>query len=113
MVNMVQFQSAYTAAAKLVSTVDQMLQSLIDNGINRRKEEPMRISAKIMADNIKANLAKQSAQLMNTQLKLASGKRINRPSDDHIGIGKVLGYRSTLSTNSINIRKTSSIRRPV
>jgi len=58
----------------------------------------MRISAKIMADNIKANLAKQSAQLMNTQLKLASGKRINRPSDDHIGIGKVLGYRSTLST---------------
>ncbi|MCB2147984.1 MAG: flagellar hook-associated protein FlgL [Deltaproteobacteria bacterium] len=58
----------------------------------------MRISAKIMADNIKANIAKQSAQLMNTQLKLASGKRINRPSDDHIGIGKVLGYRSTLST---------------
>ena len=30
MVNMVQFQSAYTAAAKLVSTVDQMLQTLID-----------------------------------------------------------------------------------
>ena len=58
----------------------------------------MRISAKIMADNIKANLAKQSTQLMKTQMKLASGKRINRPSDDHIGIGKVLGYRTTLST---------------
>lgn len=58
----------------------------------------MRISAKIMADNIKANLAKQSTQLMQTQLKLASGKRINRPSDDHIGIGKVLSYRSTLDT---------------
>ncbi len=29
MVNMVQFQSAYTAAAKLVSTVDEMLQALI------------------------------------------------------------------------------------
>ena len=58
----------------------------------------MRISAKIMADNIKANLAKQSTQLMKTQLKLASGKRIHRPSDDHIGMGKVLGYRSTLST---------------
>jgi len=58
----------------------------------------MRISAKVMADNMKANLAKQSSQLMKTQLKLASGKRINRPSDDHIGIGKVLGYRSTLST---------------
>jgi len=58
----------------------------------------MRISAKIMAENVKANLAKQSAQLMNTQIKLATGKRINRLSDDHIGIGKVLGYRTTLST---------------
>lgn len=57
----------------------------------------MRINAKIMAETIKANLARQSKQLVNTQLKLASGKRINRPSDDHIGIGKVLGYRNTLS----------------
>lgn len=56
----------------------------------------MRISAKIMAEHIKANLAKQSTQLMQTQLKLASGKRINKPSDDPIGIGKVLDYRTTL-----------------
>lgn len=58
----------------------------------------MRISAKIMADHIKANLAKQSTQLMETQLKLASGKRINKPSDDPVGIGKVLDYRTTLKT---------------
>ena len=58
----------------------------------------MRISAKIMADHLKANLAKQSTQLMETQLQLASGKRINKPSDDPIGIGKVLDYRSTLQT---------------
>jgi len=58
----------------------------------------MRISAKIMADHIKANLAKQSTQLMETQLKLASGKRINKPSDDPVGIGKILDYRTTLQT---------------
>ncbi len=58
----------------------------------------MRIGSKIMADHIKANLAKQSTQLMETQLQLASGKRINRPSDDPIGIGKVLDYRTTLQT---------------
>jgi len=58
----------------------------------------MRISSRIMAENIKANLARQSTQLMKTQMKLASGKRILRPSDDHTGMGKVLGYRSTLST---------------
>ena len=58
----------------------------------------MRISAKIMADHLKANMAKQSSQLIETQLKLTSGKRINKPSDDPSGIGKVLGYRSTIST---------------
>ena len=58
----------------------------------------MRISAKIMAEHIKINLAKQSTQLMETQLKLSSGKRINKPSDDPIGIGKVLDYRTTLQT---------------
>jgi flagellar hook-associated protein 3 FlgL len=51
-----------------------------------------------MADHIKANLARQSTQLMETQLKLASGKRINKPSDDPVGIGKVLDYRTTLQT---------------
>ncbi len=58
----------------------------------------MRISSRIMADHIKANLAKQSRQLMETQMKLASGKEINKPSDDPAGIGKVLDYRTTLST---------------
>jgi flagellar hook-associated protein 3 FlgL len=55
----------------------------------------MRISAKIMADNIKANLAKQSTQLMNTETELSTGKRINKPSDDPTGMGKVLDYRTT------------------
>lgn len=58
----------------------------------------MRISAKIMADHIKSNLTRQSAQLMQTQLQLATGKRINKPSDDPGGMGKVLDYRSTLHT---------------
>jgi flagellar hook-associated protein 3 FlgL len=58
----------------------------------------MRISAKIMAENIKANLARQSTQLMNTETQLSTGKRINKPSDDPTGIGKVLDYRSTQQT---------------
>ena len=58
----------------------------------------MRISAKIMADHIKANLARQSSALMDTQLKLATGKKINRPSDDPVGVGNVLSYRTTLKT---------------
>lgn len=58
----------------------------------------MRISARIMAENIKANLNKQSLQLMNSQTKIATGKRINSLSDDPSGIQKVLNYRTTLSS---------------
>ena len=58
----------------------------------------MRISARIMADNIKANLAKQSTQLMQTQVQIATGKRINSLSDDPGDVGKVLDYRTTLTT---------------
>ena len=58
----------------------------------------MRINAKIMAAQIKQNLAKQSDRLARTQLQLATGKRINKPSDDPVGIGKVLDYRTTQRT---------------
>lgn len=58
----------------------------------------MRISAAIMAEQIKANLTRQSTQLMGTQLKLATGRRINTPSDDPVGIAKVLDHRTTLRT---------------
>ncbi len=58
----------------------------------------MRISNRIMAEHIKANLARQSSQLIETQLKLATGKRINKPSDDPIGVGQALDYRTTLQT---------------
>lgn len=58
----------------------------------------MRISTKIMAEHIKANLNKQTRQLMDSQLKIATEKRINSLSDDPQGIGKVLGYRTSLSS---------------
>ena len=58
----------------------------------------MRISSRIMAENIKANLNKQSLQLMNSQTKIATGKRINNLSDDPSGMQKVLNYRTTLSS---------------
>lgn len=58
----------------------------------------MRITARIMAQHVKANLNKQSSLLMDSQTKIATGKRINSLSDDPGGIGQVLGYRTTLSS---------------
>ncbi len=57
----------------------------------------MRISNATIAENIKSNLARNTEQLLKTQEQIASGKRINRPSDDPIGMGQVLGYRKTIS----------------
>jgi len=57
----------------------------------------MRISNAMMAENIKGYLFKQTKLLLRTQEQIASGKRINRPSDDPIGMGQAMGYRNTIA----------------
>ena len=58
----------------------------------------MRITNNMMTSTIKRNLFRQAEQLASKQEIMSSGKRINRPSDDPLGFGKVLDYRSTLSS---------------
>lgn len=58
----------------------------------------MRISNAMMAANIKASLFKQNGQMYKTQEMIVSGKRINRPSDDPIGMSSVMEYRSSISS---------------
>jgi flagellar hook-associated protein 3 FlgL len=58
----------------------------------------MRITNKMMTTTIKRNVFRQSEQLLRHQEILSSGKRINRPSDDPVGIGKVLDYRQSLAS---------------
>lgn len=57
----------------------------------------MRVSSRIMAENIKSYLAQQSTALIETQTQIATGKKINSLSDAPGDIGKVLDYRTTLS----------------
>ena len=56
----------------------------------------MRVTNKLMADTVTGSLFKNVEQLLKTQDVLSSGKRINKSSDDPIGIGKVLDYRKTI-----------------
>ena len=58
----------------------------------------MRISNNMLASNITANLFKQNTLMYKTQEMIVSGKRINRPSDDPIGMSNIMGYRSTISS---------------
>ncbi len=58
----------------------------------------MRVTNKMMADNTVAQLFKQVEQMAKTQEQMVSGKRINRPSDDPVGISTALAYRKTISS---------------
>ncbi len=58
----------------------------------------MRISNAMMAENIKGYLLKHTESLLKTQEQIASGKRINRASDDPIGLGLAMGYRKSISS---------------
>lgn len=58
----------------------------------------MRVSNKMLADNITANLFRQTEQLVKKQREVYTGKRINAASDDPIGIGQALRYRKTIAS---------------
>lgn len=58
----------------------------------------MRVTNNMMTDSLVRYLTAQNEALYERQTIIASQKRINRPSDDPIGMGKVLDYRQTLSS---------------
>ena len=58
----------------------------------------MRVTNTMMADNITASLLRQMKQMYQVQEQIVTGKRINRPSDDPVGMSNVLGYRNTISS---------------
>ena len=65
----------------------------------------MRITNKLMSDNVTRNIFKNTEALYKLQNDISSAKRINKPSDDPIGIGKVLDYRKI--SESIGQYKTN------
>lgn len=58
----------------------------------------MRISNKMIADILTNELYRNKQLLLESQIRVATGKKINKPSDDPIGIGKVLDYRKIISS---------------
>ena len=58
----------------------------------------MRVSNRQMVNIVKSDLFKNAEQLLNAEERVATRKLINKPSDDPIGMGKVLDYRKTLSS---------------
>ncbi len=57
----------------------------------------MRISNKQMAENLKHRLFQQTTQILESETKITTGKRVNKLSDDPVAMGRILEYRSTIS----------------
>ena len=57
----------------------------------------MRITQNMMSTIFVSNLRKQTEAMLQRQEQIATQKRINRPSDDPSGMGRVLEGRSTLT----------------
>ncbi len=58
----------------------------------------MRVTNKQTAVLISRELFESQQRLLDAQIRLATGKKINKPSDDPIGMGKVLDYRNAISS---------------
>lgn len=58
----------------------------------------MRVTNQMTANNITAQLFRQTEQMAKTQEQIITEKKINRPSDDPAGISSVLGYRKSIAS---------------
>ena len=56
----------------------------------------MRVTNRQTAEIITKNLFRNHQLLLESQIRVSTGKRINKPSDDPIGMGRVLEYRTTI-----------------
>ena len=57
----------------------------------------MRVTQNITTSNFLSYINRHAENLLKTQQQVASQKRINKSSDDPIGMGQVLGYRTNLA----------------
>ena len=58
----------------------------------------MRVTNNTMIHSIVGYLTRQNEALFDRQNIIASGKKINKPSDDPLGMGRVLDYRQTIAS---------------
>lgn len=58
----------------------------------------MRVSLRNQYSNFLYNLQQTQSRLMDLNMQASSQKRINKPSDDPVGTGRVLNYRTSLES---------------
>jgi len=72
----------------------------------------MRVTQNLMIDRVLSNLSKQSRRILNLQDQLATGQRVNRPSDDPLATRRAIDARAEIAKYEqflVNISTTSPI----
>ncbi|KUP23868.1 flagellar hook-associated protein FlgL [Paenibacillus sp. DMB5] len=59
----------------------------------------LRVTSNMMNSQLLLNLNRNARTMNDTQLQLSTGRKINKPSDDPVGITYSLRYRAELSSN--------------
>lgn len=60
----------------------------------------IRVTSNMMSNQLMMNINRNAKQLNDTQLQMSTGMKINKPSDDPVGITYALRYRTELSSNA-------------
>ncbi len=68
----------------------------------------LRVTQRQMYTNFTSNMNKNLSELMESNLQSSSQLKINRPSDDPVGAGRVISYRASISRLSINQQSCQS-----
>jgi flagellar hook-associated protein 3 FlgL len=58
----------------------------------------MRVTDRFIADSVINDLLRNKELLLRAQTTVSSQKKVNKPSDDPIGMAQILGYRKTISS---------------
>ncbi|MBD7968946.1 flagellar hook-associated protein FlgL [Paenibacillus gallinarum] len=60
----------------------------------------IRVTSNMMSNQLMMNINRNAKQLNDTQLQMSTGMKINKPSDDPVGITYALRYRTELNSNA-------------
>lgn len=60
----------------------------------------IRVTSNMMSNQLMMNINRNAKQMNDTQIQMSTGMKINKPSDDPVGITYALRYRTELSSNA-------------
>ena len=104
--HLIQYQHAYQAAARVISVMDSMLDTL-NNGrapLNGGFWRPMRVTPGMMMSSMLHNIQLNQARTEKLQNQITSGSQITKPSDDPIGAARALNLQESLDHSEQYVR---------